>query len=695
MIRLTPKQLCILATMSVFISGCTSSQYSERYEVKSSRFANNEKRSEVENDVESTESSDARPSGLEQLSSLDVMKRRINSQLDLSSKFSNEGSLTVAADNMSLESFIHTVFGDLLKTNYVIVDGVTDASPAVSLQLQKPIGARQLFLTVSQLLADRDVVITERENVFYLHKSDPSKPSNIAFGYGRRPADVPQLAGTISQIVPVLYNKDISVERVLRELTNTRVEEVQGQSAYSIVGDRAEILRALDLLDILDAPAARGKHVALLRLTYVSVDEFVKQTSELLASEGLPIDIGKAGNRNMVLIPLDQIGAVAIFAADALYLDRVEFWAKQLDQPSLNEEKRYFIYHPKYARASDLGQSVGALLGGREANQPDTTRDTASAMSQSNESLAENNSANVNAAKQSPGVSNVSNEDMNMTVDNRSNSLIFYSTGKKYQNLLPMIKRLDVMPKQILLEATIAEVTLTDELNMGVEFALQNGKLGARTTGALGLSEIGGLNLNYTGGVDRIIANLIATDSRANLLSSPSIVVRDGVNATINVGSDIPTVGSTTINPGTETQSTTIQYRKTGVELSITPTISAQGLVVMQIEQKISNAEDGGVAVQGNSAIFERSIKTEVIAQSGQSIMLGGLISDNNTKSKSKVPLLGDLPFVGFLFRSEKDSTRKTELIIVVTPKVLDNPTQWQEISDKLGQQMSLLRITE
>lgn len=141
MIRLTPKQLCILATMSVFISGCTSSQYSERYEVKSSRFANNEKRSEVENDVESTESSDVRPSGLEQLSSLDVMKRRINSQPDLSSKFSNEGSLTVAADNMPLESFIHTVFGDLLKTNYVIVDGVTDASPAVSLQLQKPVGA--------------------------------------------------------------------------------------------------------------------------------------------------------------------------------------------------------------------------------------------------------------------------------------------------------------------------------------------------------------------------------------------------------------------------------------------------------------------------------------------------------------------------------------------------------------------------
>jgi general secretion pathway protein D len=689
-------RIAVTAALTFCLSSCVSSDQ-KTFSVQQSRIAKGADIPTEANQPLLAEMENTGTLGYQSLTPLQQQQKRFAGQMDLSSKFSQQGELELAAENMELAAFIHLVFGDLLKVNYVIADDVAAAGQNVSLQVQTPVGERKLFTMVMQILADKQVAITERDGVFYIHKAEQAKTSSIALGFGRKADDVPQMPGNITQIVPVLYNRDLSVERVLTELTNTRVEEVQGQSAYSIQGERTEILRALDLLNILDAPAARGKHVGLLRLTYISVEEFVKQLNELLLSEGLPVDIGKPGNRNMVLVPLEQIGAVALFAADELYIERVQFWANKLDQPSQGSARSYFIYHPRYARASDLGASVGALFGQQQgtANQ---TRDTQSAQPAAmNTPNAPANSANVRpgAGPQGGADMQISTEDLMMTVDSRSNSIIFYTTGKKYQSVLPMVKRLDVMPKQILLEATIAEVTLTDEFAMGVEFAIRNGMLGYGTSGALGVSKIGGLNLGYNNGLDKVIAQLTATDSRVNLLSSPSIVVRDGVNAVIGVGSDIPTVGTTTVNPGTETESTSVVYRKTGVEFSVTPTISAQGLVVMAIEQKISNTQDGGVQVAGSPSIFERSIKTEVIAQSGQSILLGGLMSENNTKSHTKVPFLADLPVLGKLFQSEKDSVTKTELIILITPKVLDNTTQWQAISDKLSEQMSLLRLTD
>lgn len=689
------RKLAGAVALSAVLAGCVSTEQ-QKFSVQEAKLANGPEVAEKDSEFQAITEEMQRPSGYQPLTPLQQQRQRLAGQLDLSSKFANDGELQIAADNMDLATFVHTVFGDLLKVNYVLAEELSGETQKVSLQVQQPVGARKLFTMVMQILADKQIGITERDDVFYLHRAAQATTGSVALGFGRKPENVPQMPGNLTQIVPILYNRDLAIERVLTQLTNTRVEEVQGQSAYSIQGERTEILRALDLLNILDAPAARGKHVGLLRLTYISVEEFVKQLNELLVSEGLPVDIGKAANRNMVIVPLEQIGAVALFAADSLYIDRVQFWADKLDQPSQGSARNYFIYHPRFARAADLGNSVGALLG-QQAGQPSQSRDTRSAQPAATaaQPAAAQNQANVRSGAGAGSIMQVTGDDMMMTVDNRSNSLIFYSTGKRYQSLLPMIKRLDVMPKQILLEATIAEVTLTDELSMGLEFAIRNGAFGYGTSGALGVATMGGFNLGYNNGFDKVLAQFMAKDNRINLLSSPSIVVRDGVSATMSVGSDIPTVGSTTINPGTETQSTSVTYRKTGVELAVTPSISAQGLVVMAIDQKVSNTQKGGISISGSPSIFERSVKTEVIAQSGQTIMLGGFMSENTEKSNTKVPLLGDLPVLGYLFRGETDATTKTELVILITPKVLDSTTQWQSISDKLSEQMSLLRLTD
>ena len=267
-----------------------------------------------------------------------------------------------------------------------------------------------------------------------------------------------------------------------------------------------------------------------------------------------------------------------------------------------------------------------------------------------------------------------------MSVDLRSNAIIFSTTGTRYQSLLPMIRRLDTPPRQILVEVTIAEVLLTDEFAMGVEFALESGDVSLGTTGGLGLPDGGGF-ISVLGSDGAIRAQLSASNRLINVLSNPSLVVRDGVSATISVGNDIPTVGATFFDPlQSETQITTVQYRKTGVNLTVRPTLNAQGLVVMEISQDISNVVEGGSEVAGTPAIFERSLSTEVVARSGETILLGGLIADNINETVAKVPGLGDIPWLGRLFRSETQTAERTELVILITPRVLDESTRWDEV---------------
>lgn len=639
--------------------------------------------------------------GFEQLTPLANQRQRIQSQLDLSSRFSNQGQLTFTADQMPGDELVHTVFGEQLKVNYVIADGIANLAQPLSLNVQEPVSPRQLFVLVSELLASREIAVSLKDGVYFIHPRNAAQNKGSVLGYGRDPADVPNVPGVITQLVPVLYNQDISIERTIRDLSNTQVMPADGQSAYYISGERADVLRALELLQMLDSPSARGRHVGLLRLTYITADDFSRKIADILVSEGLPVDLNKPGNRNLVLVPIEQIGAIALFAADKLYVERVNYWAEQLDKPSEGSDEQYFMFYPRYARAADLGQSVSALLG-QSSQTPSQSRDTSSAQAPAQAQIA--NASNVRAGKadnqsQRPGASSIQTENMRMTVDERANALIFYTTGKHYQSVLPMIQRLDTMPKQIILEATIAEVTLTDEFAMGVEFALKNGRFSSSTQGAFGLTGIGGVGFSYSdaAGLDKIMAQLTQKDGLVNVLSSPSLVVRDGVEANISVGTDLPIVTATTSNPLDPDQNRQVNsqgYRKTGVELSVTPSISAQGLVVMEISQSISNNAETS-ASSTNPAIFERKLKTEVIAQSGQTILLGGLMSENRNQSETKIPLLGDLPLIGNFFKTQKDSTTKTELVLLITPRVIDNTAQWQNIRNKLSGGLELLQLPD
>jgi general secretion pathway protein D len=312
---------------------------------------------------------------------------------------------------------------------------------------------------------------------------------------------------------------------------------------------------------------------------------------------------------------------------------------------------------------------------------------------------------NANAMRRDTGTGggglaavSIHGEGLTLSVDPRSNTLIFYTTGTRYQSLLPVIRRLDVPPKQILLEATIAEVTLSGQFAHGVEFAFNDGKWKGGTAssagGGLGLPS-GGLALNYIRNIaDNVRIQLSADNSLVNILSNPTLVVRDGVQATIDIGNDVPTVGATATDPILSTRTvTSVLYRRTGLSLQVRPTINAEGLVVLEIAQTLSETTNGSSGVSGAPIFFERNVNTEVVARSGQPVLLAGLISEQHNRNSTYFPGLAKIPGLGWLFSSDTKSHDKTELVVLITPRVIENPDEWAGILDRLRDSMQSLAL--
>lgn len=599
-------------------------------------------------------------------------------EIDLSNKFGTDKNYQLSVNELPLNDFLHYVFGDLLKVSYLIEPKVKENTTPITLELKDKVSAQRLFQLAQQVLSQNNITVALNDDVFFVHTlASTATKSNIAFGYGANEKDVPSVSSDIIQLIPLVYGTSPGLRQTLSSLVNAKITVDSEQGVLSVQGNRQQVLRALSLVKILDSEQFKSKSIAMLGFSYIDSQTFIEKVTELLSIEGIESKRSVAGSSSIQFVPLEHLGKVVVFASAEQVLDRVEYWAKQLDKPATGSEQSFYTYHPQYARATDLGTSLTPLISGsnRSSNQ---------GSSFGQQSPSENSQVQTKAANgknnNGYGTQTVDGDNLRLVVDERSNSLIFYSTGKFYQELLPIIKNLDVMPKQVMLEVVIAEVKLTGSFAKGVSFALKNGPTGTKTE-SFNYASKDGFSYSVVGLNGNVNINLNQTDGLINVLSRPTILVRDGVSASISVGDDIPTIGSTTTDPiNGERQTTTIQYRNTGVDLSVTPTINAQGTVIMTIEQNISNISPDGLNIGGSPSVFERKISTEVVAADGQSVMLGGLISQNKSSNASSIPVLGSLPIIGHLFRNDSESTDKTELVVLVTPRIVSNAQEWQRI---------------
>ncbi len=282
--------------------------------------------------------------------------------------------------------------------------------------------------------------------------------------------------------------------------------------------------------------------------------------------------------------------------------------------------------------------------------------------------------------------------------DEINNSIVILSTKAEYDSIFSIIKKLDVLPMQVLIEVSIVEVTLSDELSYGLEWYLRhNGisdKFNSDTT--LDLNAGAGIGaiapgfsflLSGSGSLVQAVFNTLAAESKLNVISSPSLMALDNHTATIRVGDQQPVQVASAKSSNNDVLTQSIEYKSTGVLLSVTPRVNSGGLVTMELSQEVTDIGSIDDAT-GQRSFLQRNINTTVAVQDGRTIILGGLITENNVEAESGIPGAYKWPIIGGLFGKKANSKIKRELIVLITPKVIFNHQNALDITKEYAEKI-------
>ena len=590
-------------------------------------------------------------------------------KLDLLALIPVKEPVIVNVESMPLSDFIIYVIGETLKVMFLMDEDVMKDKTPITLKMVTPTAPEKVLEAVLGMIERYGIEVDQKDGALYFFKPKPKaprKPADIRIG-----EEVPESPAEIIQVVPLRYVRTAEIESFIREFyKNVNFKVYFRENALVFQGPASSIKEVVDFVKFFDVPYLQNKKVILLRLTYWQTDDFIKQISTIL--EGLGFTIAKTPKEpGIYFIPIKYLNSILVVAPDEVSLSQVIDWTKRLDTAeSAGTEEKAFVYSPRFSKASDLLESLKNLF------SPIETPSSAQAPKQAK-----------------PGALTISG--LKISADDKRNLLLIMTTPAQYKTLLTYLEKLDVPPRQVLIEAMIAELTLIDELRYGFEWFIRNKMFeGNYTLGTIfGVPTAPGLTYTFLSETEKVkvLINVLAEKDLVNILSTPRLMVLDNEEATIQIGTDVPVVTGqvTTVEAAGPITGVvqTIQYRSTGVILRVKPTINTEGLLTLDITQEVSEM---GAAPPGvpSPAILIRKINTNVVAASEQSIVLGGLMSETQTTTESKVPLLGDIPGLGALFKSKSKEKRKTELIVILTPKIVSTIEEASKITEDFKKEL-------
>lgn len=596
-------------------------------------------------------------------------------QLDLN----DTKDISVSFEQLELKEFVNHSLANVLKVNFVIDPQAKLSGQKVTLSIKDKVSQEEYLALFKDVLQQNGLAMKIRNDVVFLHPASRRRGlPEYDFGYGKSKLTVPQGSQPIFQVVPLEFIDQKSLSSFILRLSNASPENMNDPNLIGLKGTRHDVLRALDIVNMIDIPHVRGRHIQFVKLAFLPSSEFISQVTEILENEG--IDVANT----IRFADLSRQNGVVVHSTSETLLKRMEFWRKQLDTPESTEDKQYFMYYPENMEAAKLADVLqklatvsqgGANSSGSNRNQAGSTNSVSGQSSSSEQSTSLTGGAG----------------DFNYVVDENRNVIIVYANASKYKSLLPLLKKLDVTPSQVLIEARLIEITLTDQYSQGIEWSLFGG--GAkRNINTSQLTSFANGSFSYTiSGVDYNAAlNLLESQDRLKVLSSPRIVVANGESATLNVGTEIPVLSTQAADVDSDRVLQSIQYRSTGVDLTVQPTVNSSNVVSMQISQNVSETSENASSGIDSPLILNRSFQTYVIANSGQTLVLGGLIRENNSSDDSSVPVLGDIPLIGNLFKSDSRSTSRTELVVLITPRIISNTSDIDDVKKLFLDELTL-----
>ena len=496
----------------------------------------------------------------------------------------------------------------------------------------------------------------------------------------------------------------------------------------------SNVERLRDLIAAFDTDTFRALHAQTYRIEHANVEDLGKELASILQPYGVTPE--NMAERGLYIIPLTRLNAIVVFSFSEEVFSQIEKWIRVLDvSPEKGGGRTVHVYAVENAKAADLASVLGDLYGGggggrrsgrdrggnQDANRSERDSETGRGGGLGGRGSRGGGSSSV-LIEPVEGETPLFKEVVRIVADEISNSLIILATPRDYDKIRDVLVRIDVVPRQVLIEAIIAEIKLTGDLKFGIEYAFANGTIGnlfgaAGGEGGVGASEEGALSVTNSsllqsgakralnigrGGLFSFITdqshfvaliNAVNSRSKVNILATPHIIAADNREAHILIGEEVPILTSTQQSTlATANIVSSIQYRDTGTILTILPQVNSAGLVNMEIRQEVSNVGSTSFGDTNSPSFLSRETETTVVVRNRESVLIGGIIDERVERTRNGVPFLMDVPVLGRLFRVEQDTSERTELVILITPYVIRDRNEAQVVTKEFTSRVNQLR---
>ncbi len=626
------------------------------------------------------------------------IKMNIASGIASDKKVSQKGGISFNFDNADLYEVIRTM-AEILGINFIADPNI---GGSVTIHTAGELDKSALFPLFFQILELNGLSALKEGNLYRILSSDKIIATPILTRYGRDSIQISNEERMVMQIIPLRYTSPKVVTPTLTPFLSESgtIIQTHDDALFIIIDKFNNLKRILQLIDVLDVDLFDKINHRFFKFHHMESGEAHKLLKGLMQAY---LKISETG---LDLVNIERLNTLVAISKSDRILDRIGAFVIEIDAPESSADPRIFIYKVKNSDAIDLASLLNQVFvkediipsekpkeSGIKENTKNQKDESASiSLFQSNKKKVEKSKPYVPVSSGMGGSASLSGE-ITIIPDDIRNALIIEAVPSDYIIVKKILEELDVLPRQVLIDVLILDVNITDTQSLGVEWSFlkdrPNGESGLLTAN-LGSTTKG---LTFTAGIkdDWITAvQALATDDKANVLSAPSVLASDNKPATINVVTQIP-VTSSTFDTDNGVTTTSVQYRDTGIILTVTPHINDDGMVSMEIEQEVSSVVESSVS-ESNPSFFNRNVSTSLTVRDNQAIVIGGLISETKSDNVSGVPGLSSLPGIGFLFGNKTDSIIKNELIILISPKVINNLSDIDLVSREFKSKFSDLR---
>ena len=581
-------------------------------------------------------------------------------------KYEVAGDLSVELTKVDIKQAIKIILGDILKLNYVLHPNVRGL---VTLRTVRPITKTQMLGLLDAVLEAHGLMAVHGDGIVQIIPSSSKKDAKVTHllkqtkdGFGVEVIPLTNIpTGKMLKLLAPVVEKDDVID--LPGINNLLL----------ISGIKKQRITIKKLIELLDVDAMASQYVAIVSLRNTRPEVMISELEQILSPRG---------NGLVRFTPIKRLNALMAITPNQKLIETVNLWIARLDKTKDADERRLFVYFVKHSDATALTETLKGVF--------------ASSVQHRRGILQDNDVKN----KDTKSALSQTTLHPNFNSDHASNSILIWATGREYELISEVLNKVDISPLQVLIEGTVLEVTLQDNLRYGLKYLIESGNfrsLFTQSNAAIASSILPGFGVTFGGqNTTKLVIDALSEITDVRVVSSPQLLVMDGGTARLHVGDQVPIITRTSSSTATDDNRITneIEYRDTGVTLDITPKVKSSGTVTLNISQTVSDVVRTSSSEINSPTIQQRQVTSTASLQSGTTALLAGLIREVATDIKSGIPLLHKLPVLGHFFGTTGEQKQRTELVVLISPKVIKSRDESEKITEDILQKYKGLLAT-